>query len=27
MQTLIDWGINGITTDDPELARELLRAQ
>jgi glycerophosphoryl diester phosphodiesterase len=27
MQMLIDWGIDGITTDDPELARELLRAQ
>ncbi len=27
MQTLIDGGIDGITTDDPQLARELLQAQ
>ncbi len=27
MQALIDWGIDGITTDDPQLARQLLRAQ
>jgi len=27
MQTLIDSGIDGITTDNPELARELVRAQ
>ena len=27
MQALIDSGIDGITTDDPQLARELLRAQ
>jgi len=27
MQALMDWGIDGITTDDPQLARELLRAQ
>jgi len=27
MQSLIRWGIDGITTDDPQLARELLRAQ
>ncbi|MBN1507209.1 MAG: hypothetical protein JW955_10210 [Sedimentisphaerales bacterium] len=27
IESLIHWGIDGITTDDPQLARQLLRAQ
>jgi len=27
MQALMDWGIDGITTDDPQLARQLLDEQ